>query len=123
MSDVRDVANRLVENVERVIVGKRGAVELTVLGLLCQGHILIEDVPGVGKTVIYDLEKGKETLRLNTLLKILDALNISVSLDGPAMDRFEGCLRLTNAAMAKRAPARGMVKKKIRYPGPANSAG
>ena len=52
MSDVRDVANRLIENVERVIVGKRGPVELTVLGLLCQGHILIEDVPGVGKTVM-----------------------------------------------------------------------
>ena len=52
MSDVREVANRLVENVERVIVGKRGPVELTVLGLLCQGHILIEDVPGVGKTVM-----------------------------------------------------------------------
>ncbi|MFT7586675.1 MAG: MoxR-like ATPase, partial [Cellvibrionaceae bacterium] len=33
-------------------VGKREAVELTVLGLLCQGHILIEDVPGVGKTVL-----------------------------------------------------------------------
>lgn len=37
---------------ERVIIGKRAAVQLTVLGLLCQGHILIEDVPGVGKTVL-----------------------------------------------------------------------
>ncbi|MBK9051107.1 MAG: MoxR family ATPase [Chloroflexi bacterium] len=52
MSDVQAVANRIIENVERVIVGKRSAVELTVLGLLCQGHILIEDVPGVGKTVL-----------------------------------------------------------------------
>ena len=52
MSDVQALANRLIENVERVIVGKRPAVELIVLGLLCQGHILIEDVPGVGKTVL-----------------------------------------------------------------------
>ncbi len=52
MSDVQEIANRIVENVERVIVGKRQSVQLTVLGLLCQGHILIEDVPGVGKTVL-----------------------------------------------------------------------
>lgn len=52
MADVQEIANRIVENVERVIVGKRQSVQLTVLGLLCQGHILIEDVPGVGKTVL-----------------------------------------------------------------------
>jgi MoxR-like ATPase len=52
MTDVQGIANRIVENVERVIVGKRQPVQITVLGLLCQGHILIEDVPGVGKTVL-----------------------------------------------------------------------
>jgi MoxR-like ATPase len=52
MTDVQGIANRIVENVERVIVGKRQSVQTTVLGLLCQGHILIEDVPGVGKTVL-----------------------------------------------------------------------
>jgi MoxR-like ATPase len=52
MADIQATANQIVENVERVIVGKRQAVQLTVLGLLCQGHILIEDVPGVGKTVL-----------------------------------------------------------------------
>jgi MoxR-like ATPase len=41
-----------VDNIERVIIGKRGAVQLTVLGLLAQGHMLIEDVPGTGKTVL-----------------------------------------------------------------------
>jgi MoxR-like ATPase len=50
--DVQTIGNRLVENVEKVIVGKRSAVQLTVLGLLCQGHMLIEDVPGVGKTAL-----------------------------------------------------------------------
>lgn len=52
MADIQATANRIVENVEHVMVGKRQAVQLTVLGLLCQGHILIEDVPGVGKTVL-----------------------------------------------------------------------
>ena len=52
MSDIQVTANRIVENIERVIVGKRSAVQLTVLGLLCQGHMLIEDVPGTGKTVL-----------------------------------------------------------------------
>jgi MoxR-like ATPase len=52
MTDVQAFANRIVDNIENVIVGKRSAVQLTVLGLLCQGHMLIEDVPGVGKTVL-----------------------------------------------------------------------
>jgi MoxR-like ATPase len=52
MSTVQAVAQALVNNVERVIIGKRGAVELAVVGLLCQGHLLIEDVPGVGKTML-----------------------------------------------------------------------
>lgn len=52
MADVQAIAKRVVENVEQVIVGKRTALQLTVLGLLCQGHMLIEDVPGVGKTVL-----------------------------------------------------------------------
>jgi len=53
-------------------------------------RIELADIAGVGKTVIYDLENGKETLRLKTLLKILAALNISLTLDSPLMDRFEG---------------------------------
>ena len=52
MADVQAIANKIVSNVEKVIIGKRAAVELTVLGLLAQGHMLIEDVPGVGKTVL-----------------------------------------------------------------------
>ena len=52
MANVEAIANRIVDNVERVIVGKHATVQLTVLGLLCQGHLLIEDVPGVGKTVL-----------------------------------------------------------------------
>jgi len=52
MKTVQSVAERLIENVSKVIIGKRSEIRLTVIGLLCQGHVLIEDVPGVGKTVL-----------------------------------------------------------------------
>jgi MoxR-like ATPase len=42
----------IIEEIETVIVGKRQAVETVVVGLLCSGHILIEDIPGVGKTML-----------------------------------------------------------------------
>ncbi len=47
-----DVANRLAANIERVIVGKPEAVRLAVNGLLADGHLLVEDVPGVAKTML-----------------------------------------------------------------------
>ena len=50
--DARSVARRIVDNVERVIIGKRAQVELAVMTLACGGHLLIEDVPGVGKTML-----------------------------------------------------------------------
>lgn len=52
MQRVRAVAEQVIGNVETVIVGKHEEVELTLIALLCQGHVLIEDVPGVGKTVL-----------------------------------------------------------------------
>jgi len=52
MANVRDFARRVIENIEHVIVGKRTAIEMAVIGLLSQGHLLIEDVPGVGKTML-----------------------------------------------------------------------
>ena len=52
MADIQSFGNKLIKNLEKVIVGKRQPIELIVVGLLCQGHVLIEDVPGVGKTVL-----------------------------------------------------------------------
>src|SRR5512144_2090681 len=52
MTDIQSCGARIVDNLEKVIIGKRETVELIVIGLLCQGHILIEDVPGVGKTML-----------------------------------------------------------------------
>ncbi len=49
---IQPIADRIVENVGRVIIGKRTEVELALIGMLSQGHLLIEDVPGVGKTML-----------------------------------------------------------------------
>lgn len=49
----------------------------------------LADIAGIGKTVVYDIEKGKETVRLNTLLKILSALNIKIKFDSPLMKQME----------------------------------
>jgi MoxR-like ATPase len=52
MNLTQKFAETVINNVEHVIVGKRESVELALLGLLCDGHLLIEDVPGVGKTML-----------------------------------------------------------------------
>ncbi len=52
MDKVKELTTNLVQNIEKVIIGKRRAVQLVVLGLICEGHVLIEDVPGVGKTML-----------------------------------------------------------------------
>lgn len=52
LAAARDVGARIVENVTRVVRGKRGVVELVTTALLAGGHVLIEDVPGVGKTIL-----------------------------------------------------------------------
>ena len=51
-SQAQDVANTIIQNIQKVIIGKAQAVELAVIALLSQGHALIEDVPGVGKTML-----------------------------------------------------------------------
>jgi MoxR-like ATPase len=52
MENIKEVADRIIVNVEEVIIGKRKAVELVLIALLCKGHVLLEDVPGTGKTML-----------------------------------------------------------------------
>jgi MoxR-like ATPase len=52
MPPIDSFVDRVVQNVERVIVGKRESVKYLMVALLCEGHVLIEDVPGVGKTML-----------------------------------------------------------------------
>lgn len=47
-----EAINSLITNVEKVIIGKRSVIELAVVAMLCRGHVLLEDVPGTGKTML-----------------------------------------------------------------------
>ncbi len=51
-TEIQSFVSKLSANLEKVIVGKHQTLELVIIGLLCQGHLLIEDVPGVGKTML-----------------------------------------------------------------------
>jgi MoxR-like ATPase len=52
MAPVSEFTNQVIHNVETVIVGKREQIELLMVAMLCQGHVLLEDVPGTGKTML-----------------------------------------------------------------------
>jgi MoxR-like ATPase len=52
MIEATAVLQRIIENIEKVMVGKREPIELLCLALICDGHVLIEDVPGTGKTTL-----------------------------------------------------------------------
>ncbi len=52
MKTVKSFSDKLIANISKVIIGKKDTIELAVICLLCQGHLLIEDIPGVGKTML-----------------------------------------------------------------------
>lgn len=52
MTSIQTFSDQLISNIEKVIVGKHSVIEFAVVGLLCEGHLLIEDMPGVGKTIL-----------------------------------------------------------------------
>ena len=52
MDDAQKFVHTLIENIEHVIVGKRSTIEFILVALLCEGHVLLEDVPGSGKTML-----------------------------------------------------------------------
>jgi MoxR-like ATPase len=52
MQPVQQFAANIMDNVERVIVGKRDVIEMLLVALMCEGHVLLEDVPGTGKTML-----------------------------------------------------------------------
>ena len=52
MNHIREFSHQLLDNVEKVIIGKRDVLELIVVAILCEGHVLLEDVPGLGKTML-----------------------------------------------------------------------
>ena len=48
----------------------------------------LADVAGIGKTVVFDIEKGKETVQFKSIINVLKALNISIELNSPLMDKY-----------------------------------
>ncbi len=50
MENNSEIIKKIIDNIEKVIIGKRETIELVVVSLVCNGHVLIEDIPGVGKT-------------------------------------------------------------------------
>jgi MoxR-like ATPase len=52
MSEIQDFVYKVIDNVEKVIIGKRSPIEMLLVAMLCEGHVLLEDVPGVGKTML-----------------------------------------------------------------------
>ncbi len=52
MSDIQDFTKKVLDNIEQIIIGKRPIIEQMLVSMLCQGHILLEDVPGTGKTML-----------------------------------------------------------------------
>lgn len=80
---IQDFAAVVIENVEKVIVGKRQAIELVLISLLCEGHLLIEDAPGTGKTMLaraFAITTGLEFKRLQCTPDLLpnDVTGVSV---------------------------------------------
>jgi MoxR-like ATPase len=49
---IKDIAKKLRDNIQKVIVGKDDVIDLTLAAVLCEGHVLLEDVPGIGKTTL-----------------------------------------------------------------------
>lgn len=69
-----------IDSISKVIKFHRQEAGLTQLDLA--------NLAGVGKTVVFDIEKGKTTIQLDTLFKVLSALNISWRLDSPLMEKL-----------------------------------
>jgi MoxR-like ATPase len=83
MSEIQTFVRQVVDNVEKVIVGKRPSIEMALAAMLCEGHILLEDVPGVGKTMLaraLAISLGVEFKRLQCTPDLLpnDVTGVSV---------------------------------------------
>ena len=90
--ETHDKIESLVDNIEKIIFGKRDVIKLCVVGLLARGHILIEDIPGIGKTTLAQgLARSIdcEFNRIQFTSDMLPADIIGVSILDPATSQFE----------------------------------
>jgi MoxR-like ATPase len=92
MTQIQDFATQITSNVEKVIIGKKETIELVMVALLCDGHILIEDVPGVGKTMLarsVAISLGGQFKRLQCTPDLLPNDVTGVSVFNQQNDQFE----------------------------------
>ena len=90
--DLETFVSRVITNVEKVIIGKREQIELLLAAMLCQGHILLEDVPGTGKTMLAHsmaISLGVEFKRLQCTPDLLPTDITGVPVFLPHEGRFE----------------------------------
>ncbi len=90
-SIARDGMRRVIAQVERVIVGKRSVIELCALALLARGHVLIEDVPGTGKTMLakaFARAMGGEFKRIQFTPDLLPGDVTGLSIYSPKTGKF-----------------------------------
>jgi MoxR-like ATPase len=91
-SDVSAVTEKLVANIEKVIIGKRQPIMLTLVAVLCEGHVLLEDVPGVAKTMLaraFARSVGCTFKRLQCTPDLLPTDVTGVSIFNPKTTEFE----------------------------------
>lgn len=105
MTDVQTFVDTLLNNVEKVIVGKREIIELLAVALLCEGHVLLEDVPGTGKTVLarsIAVSLGVEFKRLQCTPDLLpnDVTGVSIYDPGNRTFKFMPGPAFTNILLA-----------------------
>jgi MoxR-like ATPase len=91
-TDIAAFTSKIIDNVEKVIIGKREQIELLLVAMLCQGHVLLEDVPGTGKTMLarsIAISMGIESKRLQCTPDLLpnDITGVSIFLQHES--RFE----------------------------------
>jgi MoxR-like ATPase len=89
---IRDFVESITGNTEKVIVGKHAVIELVLMALLCEGHVLIEDVPGTGKTMLaraIAISTGLEFKRLQCTPDLLPSDVTGVSIFDQKKHEFE----------------------------------
>jgi MoxR-like ATPase len=90
--DVSAVIQKLIANIEKVIIGKRQPITLTLVAVLCEGHVLLEDVPGVAKTMLaraFARSVGCTFKRLQCTPDLLPTDVTGVSVFNPKTTEFE----------------------------------
>lgn len=91
-ADISVITEKIIANIEKVIIGKRTVIEKALVALYCRGHVLLEDVPGLGKTMLArSIAKTVESSfkRIQGTPDLLPADIIGVSIYNPETKRFE----------------------------------